>query len=127
MFYVEPMWAPSKLIQDTGSALFQGSQVPSVYRVILLLTLLLGMWFSVLLLHNVNLRWPTIHKVIRHSIAGGLMGFGGAMALGGNDSQILMGIPSLSPGAIAAVISMFVGITAEQFLYHRGKLFYQKL
>ena len=126
LFYIEPMWAPSKLIQDTGSALLEGGPPPSLFRNILVLMLLVGMWISVLIWRDHRLEWPTPHKTVRHSIAGVMMGFGGAMALGGNDSQILMGLPSLSIGAIVAVVFMMVGIAAEQILFKKGKLFYQK-
>jgi len=127
MFYVEPVWAPSRLIQDTGAALLEGKPTPSGYRNALLMMLLLGMWLSVFLLRDIKLRWPTLHKVVRHSVAGLMMGLGGAMALGGNDVQILMGLPALSIGAVTGLIFMLLGITVEQLLYHRGKLFYQKL
>lgn len=126
LFYIEPMWTPSKLIQDTGAALFEGKQQPSLFRIALVVMLLIGMWISVVTLGHIKFRKPTIHKLVRHGIAGVLMGFGGAMALGGNDSQVLIGLPMLSLGAITAVIFMLLGISLEQFLYHRGKLFYEK-
>lgn len=126
LFHIEPMWAPSKLIQDIGSSVFEGTAAPSFFREVLVVMLLLGMWLSVLLIGNMQLRWPTPHKLVRHSVAGNLMGVGGAMALGGNDSQILMGLPTLSIGAITAVSFMIIGIATEQILYHQGHLFYQK-
>ena len=92
----------------------------------LTLMMLGGMWFSVLVIRDIKLRWPTWHKIVRHTIGGSLMGIGGAMALGGNDGQILAGLPALSIGAITAVVFMLLGITFEQILYHQGKLFYQK-
>jgi len=126
LFYIEPKWAPSRLIQDAGAALFESTALPGIYRVALVMMLLIGMWVSVLILHDLKLRWPTPHKIVRHGSAGVLMGFGGAMALGGNDAQILMGLPNLSIGAITAVFFMLAGIATEQLLYHRGRLFYQK-
>ena len=126
LFYIEPMWAPSKLIQDTGAALLEGTAQPSLFRNALAVMLLLGMWVSVAMLGHLKFRKPTLHKIVRHGLAGGLMGLGGAMALGGNDSQVLIGLPMLSLGAITAVIFMLMGISLEQFLYHRGKLFYEK-
>ncbi|MEM7358781.1 MAG: YeeE/YedE thiosulfate transporter family protein [Pseudomonadota bacterium] len=126
LLYIEPMWAPSSVIQDVGSAIFEGKAVPSGYRMSLVMMLLIGMWISCLVVKNLRFRKPTLHKVVRHSIAGLMMGFGGAMALGGNDAQVLTGLPALSLGAMTAVIFMLIGIATEQFLYHRGSLFYQK-
>lgn len=125
LFYIEPMWAPSRLIQDIGSALFQDNPLPSLYRILLVMMLLLGMWWSLFTGKNLNLRWPTMHKIMRRSIAGLMMGFGGAMALGGNDSQILTGLPTLSMGAIIAVLFMLIGIATEQVLYRWRKSFYE--
>ena len=126
LFYIEPMWAPSAVIKDLGLSLVEGQPLPSLYRSLLVIMLLVGMWTSVLMVRDIHLRWPTPHKVVRHSLAGALMGIGSSMALGGNDSQVLMGLPSLSVAAITTVVFMLLGIMLEQFLYHRGKLFYQK-
>ena len=38
------------------------------------------------------------------------MGVGAAIASGGNDSQLLLSLPSLSPAGVATVLSMLVGI-----------------
>lgn len=126
LFFIEPLWAPTRFIQDVGGSLVDNSQSPSNYRTILVALLLIGMWVSVLVVRDIKFRLPTLHKIARHSIAGVLMGIGGAMALGGNDAQILMGLPSLSLGAIMTLVFMLVGIATEQWLYHSGKLFYEK-
>ena len=47
---------------------------------------------------------------VRHLLAGCLMEIGAAIASGGNDSQLLLGLPSLSPAGITTVLSMLVGI-----------------
>lgn len=117
LFFIEPIWAPSRLIQDFGRSVVEDKTAPSIYRTALAIMMLLGMWVSVMLYRDKRFLWPTIHKTIRHSIGGLMMGFGGAIALGGNDSQILMGIPSMSFGAITAIAFMLVGIAFEQYLY----------
>ena len=50
--------------------------------------------------------------VLRHSSAGVLMGIGAALAGGGNDSQLLLALPSLSFAGLATVLSILCGIYA---------------
>lgn len=123
LFFIEPIWAPSRLVQDLGLSVVEGKTVPSFYRIELAVMMLIGMWISVMIYRDKRFRWPTIPKVIRHSFGGIMMGIGGAIALGGNDSQILMGMPSLSFGAMTAIAFMLLGIAFEQFLYTRYKSF----
>ena len=54
------------------------------------------------------------------------MGIGAGMALGGNDTQLLFGIPATSPGALSALLFMFIGIICEQLIYQRGGMFYRR-
>lgn len=126
LFYLVPNWTPSRLIQDSGSLLLGHGELPSLLRFALLGMLMFGMWLSVVFTRDVKLRWPTRHKIIRHSLAGTLMGIGGSMALGGNDAQLLTGLPAASIGGMTALVFMLLGIATEQTLYKKGALFYQK-
>ena len=118
LFFIEVMWPPSRLIQDVGRSVVEDKSVPSLYRITLALMMLIGMRVSVILHKEKRFRAPTLYKFVRHSFAGLMMGFGGAVALGGNDSQILMGVPSLSFGAMTAIAFMLLGIALEQYLYN---------
>lgn len=117
LFFIELMWAPSRLIQDMGRSVVQDQSAPSIYRISLAVMMLIGMRISVVLYQEKRFRWPTVSKFLRHSIGGLLMGIGGAIALGGNDSQILMGMPAMSFGAMTAIVFMLIGIASEQYLY----------
>ena len=48
------------------------------------------------------------------------MGMGASLAVGGNDSQLLLALPAFSPAGFVAVFSMLVGIWAG--LYIKDKL-----
>ena len=48
------------------------------------------------------------------------MGVGGALALGGNDSQLLLSLPTFSPAGGLAVAGMLLGIWIGLFI--RGKM-----
>jgi len=126
LYYLEPKWPPSKLMNDMGSVVLFGHEMPSFLRMALIVGLLAGMWIAVAINHNARLRLPRWRSAIRFLVAGTMMGIGSAMALGGNDTQLLFGIPASSPGALSALAFMFVGIACEQILYQRGTLFYKK-
>lgn len=120
LYYVEPAWAPSRLIQDSVAATLHNQPYPSIFRFSLVAALLGGMFVAVWLNANVQLRWPKWPKILRHLSAGTLMGLGASMALGGNDAQLMMGLPAGSIGGMAALLAMIAGIATEQLLFQRG-------
>ena len=126
LFYLQPNWPPSNLLNDLGNAVLYEQPNPSLLRMGILAALLIGMWMSVAINHNAQIRWPKWYSGIRFLTAGTMMGIGAAMALGGNDTQILFGIPASSPGALSALVFMFVGIVCEQLLYQTGVMFYKR-
>ena len=119
LFFIEPIWAPSQLVKDIGRSVVDDNLMPSAYRIALMLMMLIGMRISVIMYKNQRFSMPTIPRTIQHSVAGITMGCGGAIALGGNDSQILMGIPAASFSAITVILFMLIGIVFEQYLYNR--------
>ncbi|RBP53537.1 YeeE/YedE thiosulfate transporter family protein [Arenicella xantha] len=121
LFLLQPDWPPSRLIQDTGDVIFnsQNTDWPSAQRYLLLLGLTFGMWYSAIRAQQFRLQKITIKRVFRHFPAGTLMGIGGAVALGGNDSHLLLGLPTLSFASMAAVVGMLSGIVVERWVYRR--------
>jgi hypothetical protein len=83
---------------------------PSTARWAVLLCVLLGMLLSTLERRSFRLdlrpRWPWW----RNLLGGALMGFGVALAPGGNDVLVLYGLPSLSPHALPTFAAMLLGI-----------------
>ena len=45
-----------------------------------------------------------------HLLAGIMMGLGAALAMGGNDAQLLFALPALSPAGFVAVLCILLGI-----------------
>ena len=121
LFLLQPNWPPSKLIQDTGSAIFASDQydLPAMQCYALVMAMLVGMWLAGLFGEQFEFCKATISKAIRHTAAGGLMGLGGAAALGGNDTHLLMGLPTLSFASVAALTGMVLGIATEQWAYRK--------
>lgn len=48
--------------------------------------------------------------MVKHLLAGILMGVGAVMAQGGNDTQLLVSMPALSPHGFTAVAIIVLGI-----------------
>jgi len=126
LFYLVPNWPLSQLMNDVGSAVLYEKPTPSFLRIGIFFALLIGMWIAVAINHNAKLRFPTVRSGVRFLIAGTMMGVGAGMALGGNDTQLLFGIPSTSIGSLSALLFMFIGIVCEQLIYQRGGLIYRK-
>ena len=119
LFLLQPSWPPSRLIQDTGGAIFNTEIVdfPELQRYLMLLAMSIGMWFAAIRAHKFRFRMFTIKSSLRHLPAGVLMGIGGAMALGGNDAHLLLGLPTLSYASLAAILGILSGILVERWVY----------
>jgi hypothetical protein len=112
VFLYEPKWTPSGLLKDVSLTLWTGEQSgwPSVERFMLMAALLGGMVIAALSTRAFNLSLAGWRVLSRHLTAGVLMGVGAAVASGGNDSQLLLGLPAFSPAGLATVWAMLGGI-----------------
>ncbi len=63
--------------------------------------------------------FETPHQLLRYTLGGALMGFGGVMALGCTVGQGLSGLSTLSVGSILAVVSIGVGAVIGDVLVRR--------
>ena len=106
-----PDWSPSQLIQDISVNLTQpAASWPALQRYLIIAGLIFGMAYGAkkrLRLSDYEFRGRQISV---HLFAGIIMGIGASMALGGNDSQLLVSMPSFSPAAGIAVLFMIIGI-----------------
>ncbi|QEM83205.2 MULTISPECIES: YeeE/YedE thiosulfate transporter family protein [Halomonas] len=108
---MEPSWSPSQLIEQVSTRVLTGRLPwPDMQRVLISIALVAGM----ILAATPRVSWrqyqsgPT--RWAKHLLAGSVMGVGSALALGGNDSQLLLALPSGSPAAALALASMIAGI-----------------
>ncbi|MBO6522048.1 MAG: YeeE/YedE family protein [Rhodospirillales bacterium] len=63
--------------------------------------------------------FETPHQLLRYTLGGALMGFGGVMALGCTVGQGLSGLSTLSVGSILAVVSIGIGAVIGDVLVRR--------
>ena len=109
---VETEWSPSSVITDLSGVLAgeEEHSLPALHRVALVLMIIAGMAAAAWRAKEFRLRIPRLLAVLKNFSAGTLMGGGAAVALGGNDVQLLNALPALSPAGIVAVVAMLAGI-----------------
>jgi uncharacterized membrane protein YedE/YeeE len=83
---------------------------PVTERWALLLALMVGMLLSTVQRGSFRMDWWPRWMWLRNVCGGLLMGLGVALTPGGNDALVLYGIPSLSPHALPAFLTMALGI-----------------
>ncbi|RDE22609.1 hypothetical protein DV711_08455 [Motiliproteus coralliicola] len=112
LFLFNSSWPPSGFLRNLSAALLHQDELrwPAPTDYALLLALLGGMVFAAWKTRQFQLQLPKLQAWLAHLVAGVLMGVGAALALGGNDSQLLLALPALSPAGVVAVIAMLVGI-----------------
>ncbi|MGB2078528.1 MAG: YeeE/YedE thiosulfate transporter family protein [Vibrio sp.] len=127
IFLYEPRWTPSGLLKDMGLSLWAEHMAdwPSLNRFILMFCLMGGMLISTLKTGTFSLTFYSFSRYLFHLSAGILMGIGAVLAGGGNDSQLLIALPSLSPAGFSTIFSIIFGIYLGkrliQFILSRRK------
>lgn len=111
LFLYEPAWSPSDFVRDAGLNLMTGtSPPPSFLRALILLTMLLGMTVGAWRFGRFRWVLPASGEIGKHLGSGLFMGAGSALALGGNDFQLLLALPALSLASLSALTGMLAGI-----------------
>jgi len=118
LFLYEPGWSPGSLMQDQIASALNGDarQPLPLPRYALVLALLVGMSLGARRLKKLQLRPTTTGPLLLHLLAGTLMGVGAALAMGGNDSQLLLALPAFSPAGFLTVGCILAGIRLGLFV-----------
>jgi hypothetical protein len=85
---------------------------PPTVRWVLLIAVLAGMLLSTTQRGSFRIDWRPRREWLFNIAGGTLMGFGTALAPGGNDALVLYGIPTLSPYAAPAYAALVAGVAA---------------
>ena len=113
LFFIFGTWIFTGALVRTVTGLVDGTGATSALLLwCLFAAVLTGMMVSSTQRGSFRLRRPDVRRSGVHFAAGTLMGFGAAMAPGGNDALILNTIPTLSPHALPTFLAMLAGILA---------------
>ena len=112
LFLYEPNWTPSALLRDFSETLAaqHPEHRPTVARLFLFLALLIGMGAAAWRAKKVQIIPAGSLTLVRHLGAGTVMGLGAALSMGGNDSQLLLALPTLSSAGVLTIIFILLGI-----------------
>ncbi|GAM62958.1 hypothetical protein JCM19232_4635 [Vibrio ishigakensis] len=113
VFVFEHGWTPSSILKDASLSTWTDNgdvTFPALHRFILIALLALGMVAAAVITKTFSFDSPNVIEIGKHYLAGILMGFGAAMAGGGNDSQLLVALPSFSLSGLVAVVAIIFGI-----------------
>ena len=110
LFLLEGAWTYTNYLRGQTMFLLFGVATPGWNRGLLAMALFLGMVASSLQRRSFRWCWPTAHDSLKRGIGGALMGAGGGLVPGGNDTLLLVLIPTLSPQAIATYVALLIGI-----------------
>ena len=112
IFLYQPNWPPSGLLHDLSQAIIDknDSLWPEAERFVLFVALLLGMMASAWKAKKFKIVLPGLKHWSMHLISGVLMGIGASLSMGGNDSQLLLALPTFSIAGIISVTGMIIGL-----------------
>jgi uncharacterized membrane protein YedE/YeeE len=118
VFLYEPKWPPSGLLNQLSSALVDNkvNSWPALEQYFLFVALLLGMFFAAWRTNKFLFVPSNFKHWLEHLFAGILMGIGASLAIGGNDSQLLLALPAFSPAGFVSVAGMLAGIWLGLFV-----------
>ena len=121
VFLFYPKWPPSGLFHKLSNALINTNEAwPSIENYLLFISLLLGMFAAAWRTNKFKILTSNWREWLIHILAGTFMGIGASLALGGNDTQLLLALPTFSPAGGVTIIGMLIGIWAG--LYVNSKL-----
>lgn len=127
VFLFDPKWPPSGLLHKISHAIANSdsSLWPPKDSYLLFVSLLIGMFSAALYTKKFEVLKSSWKEWSLHLMAGTFMGIGASLALGGNDTQLLLALPTFSPAGAVAVLCMLVGIWVGLFI--REKLIVKPL
>ena len=112
LYFMQPHWTPSAFVRDVGLATITRNPelFPTKERSEILAMILIGMTIGAWKYRRFRIFLPNARDIGKHLFAGVLMGIGTAMALGGNDYQLLLAMPALSLAGPLAMTGILLGI-----------------
>jgi hypothetical protein len=112
LYTLQGAWTYTNLLRTEASAWLGQDMSPGGLRWLFLSALIAGMLVSSLQRRAFSLRRPSGGALLRAIGGGTLMGLGAAILPGGNDTLVLIAIPTLAPSAIGIYVAVLTGVAA---------------
>jgi hypothetical protein len=120
LYTLEGAWTWTSFLRAEASAAFGREMTPAALRGTFLAALVAGMAVSSWQRGAFAWRAPR-GRALPGALAGGaLMGLGAAILPGGNDTLVLIALPTLAPTAVLAYASVLVGVAIPLLLRRRN-------
>lgn len=119
LYTLQGTWTWTSLLDREAGAWIGRTMAPMAMQLLLVLALLAGMVLSSWQRGGFALRRPRGAMLARVATGGALMGLGAAMLPGGNDTVVLVSLPTLAPSALAVYAAMLAGIATTLWLQRR--------
>jgi hypothetical protein len=116
LYTLHDSWTYTNTMRRGAAFLLGDDSAPPAVQVVLFLALFLGMVLSSWQRGSVRLSTQPLRNGLRHLTGGLMMGLGGAVIPGGNDTLILKGIPTFSPEALMVYLSLIAGVASVLLL-----------
>jgi uncharacterized protein len=112
LYGVKGAWSYTNYLRTHIDTTYRGVDGPPLLHALLFAALFAGMVVSALQRRSLRLRGASLRALMPHVYGGLLMGIGAGMVPGGNDTLMLVGLPTLSLWALAAYLALLSGIAA---------------
>jgi hypothetical protein len=122
LYGVKGAWSYTYYLRTQIDSAYHGNAGPPLLHAALFAALFAGMLASALQRRSWQFRGASLRALLPHAGGGWLMGIGAAMVPGGNDTLMLVGLPTLSLWALAAYAALLAGIAAALMLMRSAGL-----
>jgi len=109
LFILQGQWSYTSTIKTSIDNYLHPQLEFPVFQLILLVAILFGMWISSKQRNQFKWSFKIDSSWMSCLLGGLLMGIGGSMIPGGNDTLLLQSIPSFSPHGIPSFIAIVIG------------------
>lgn len=116
LYILQGSWTYTNTLRREAAFLLGTEGAPQVFQGLMFLALFLGMMFSSWQRGSFRLRAQPAGNGLRFVLGGLMMGLGGTVVPGGNDTLILTGIPAFSSQALGVYLALITGVTSTLLL-----------
>lgn len=110
LYAVQGAWTYTNFLRGEAASYLGAGPVPAAGQAFLLVALIVGMLFSSWHRGAFRVRRPKLGDLPPRLIGGLLMGIGGTLVPGGNDTLLLAAIPTFSAHAVTVFAALLAGV-----------------